>query len=120
MELLTREQIKNASDIKKELVKVPEWGGNVLVWGLTGTERDAFDESNLTRGKRGRLDVRIQQARVRLVIMACRDEQGNQIFTDADAEWLSAKSAAALARVHEVASRLSGLTDGEIEEQVKN
>ena len=37
--MLTRKQILECADIPTEIVKVPEWGGEVLVKGLTGAER---------------------------------------------------------------------------------
>jgi len=43
MTLLTRDQILQAQDIARETVSVPEWGGSVLVRGLTGQERDAYE-----------------------------------------------------------------------------
>ena len=42
--MLTQEQIRAASDLKTEEVYVPEWGGSVLMRGMTGTERDAWED----------------------------------------------------------------------------
>jgi hypothetical protein len=41
--VLTKEQILSADDIKTETVLVPEWGGDVIVRGLSGVERDAYE-----------------------------------------------------------------------------
>ena len=47
--LLTKEQMLAADDIKSERVEVPEWGGDVMVRGLTGTQRDAWEASMSVR-----------------------------------------------------------------------
>ncbi len=40
--MLTREQILQSDDLPRETVQVPEWGGEVQVRTMTGTDRDAF------------------------------------------------------------------------------
>jgi hypothetical protein len=42
MAILNREAILGAVDLKKELVKVPEWGGEVYISMMTGEARDAW------------------------------------------------------------------------------
>ena len=44
MTYLTRDAILEAEDIETEEVAVPEWGGNVLVRGLSGTQRDIWEQ----------------------------------------------------------------------------
>lgn len=119
MSLLTREAILAAPDLPTESVSVPEWGGTVLVRGLTGTERDAFEaESFAARGK----DVEINRVnlRARLVTRTIVDDAGKRVFTDQDIAILGSKSAAALDRVFEVSSRLSGLGARDVEDLAKN
>lgn len=113
--LLTREAILQAQDLPTERVYVPEWNGELIVRGLTGAERDAFEQSIVEqRGKSARMNLR--NIRAKLVALTVVDEQGNRVFSDEDAEWLGKKSAAALNRVFEVAQRLSGLRSEDIEE----
>ena len=38
MALLSKEQILKSDDLKSEIVAVPEWGGDVKVRVMTGTE----------------------------------------------------------------------------------
>ena len=117
--LLTRDEILKAQDLPTERVAVPEWGGELLVRGLTGAERDAFEQSIVeTRGKNTRMNLR--NIRAKLVALCCVDEQGNRLFSDEDAELLGRKSAAALNRVFEVAQRLSGLRPEDVEELAGN
>lgn len=119
MAFLTREQILQADDIKTETVSVPEWGGEVLVKALTGAQRDQFEIDSLA-GKGKSQHVNLQNIRARLVARSIVDETGARIFQDGDVKALGAKSAAALQRVFDVAQKLSGLTDDDIEELTEN
>jgi hypothetical protein len=115
MPILNRDQILSAPDIVKELVSVPEWGGDVYVKGMTGAERDNYEASVVTiRGKHR--DFNLSNIRAKLVSASVCDEKGARLFTDADVKALGSKSSAALQRVFEVAQRLSGLTDAAVEE----
>ena len=116
---LTRDQILQAKDIQTEEVAVPEWGGAVLVRGLTGEERDGYEASIMSlRGTDAQLNLR--NARAKLVVKSVVDADGARLFSDQDVAALSNKSAAALQRVFEVAQRLSGLTANDVEELTKN
>ncbi len=117
--LLSRDAILQAQDLPFEDVEVPEWGGAVRVRGLTGAERDAFEQSIVeTRGKNTRMNLK--NIRAKLVALCVVDEQGNRVFSDDDAEALGRKSAAALDRVFEAAQRLSGLRKEDVEELAGN
>ena len=115
MALLTKQQIFAISDVQREVVKVPEWGGDVLVQGLTGRERDAYEATIITQRK-GETKVNLINARSKLVALSVIDEQGNRLFDDMDVAQLGAKSAVALERVFDVARRLSGMSDEDMEE----
>jgi hypothetical protein len=115
MELLTREAILDIEDLKTAVVAVPEWGGSVRVRGLTGAERDRFEESVIRlRGQKVGADL--TNVRARLVSMAAIDGEGQPLFTDRDVAALGAKSAKALERVFDAAAKLSGLAPGDIED----
>lgn len=119
MALLSREAILQAQDLPTEDVEVPEWGGTVRVRGLTGAERDAFEQSIVEqRGKSTRMNLK--NIRAKLVALTVVDEQGNRVFTDEDAELLGKKSASALDRIFAVAQRLSGLRPEDVEELAGN
>ena len=45
MNILSKEAILAADDLPREKVNVPEWGGEVLVRTMSGTDRDAFEAS---------------------------------------------------------------------------
>lgn len=113
--ILGREQILSAQDLEKELVEVKEWGGAVYVRALTGIERDAFEASMVDQRGKSRT-INLKNLRARLCALTICDEEGNRLFSDADVEELGKKSAAALTRVFEVAQRLSGLSQEDVEE----
>ncbi|MGF9711713.1 hypothetical protein [Paenibacillus naphthalenovorans] len=117
--LLSREAILNVSDIQTKLVHVPEWGGDVMVRGLSGKERDAYEQSIIsTKGQ----DVKMNlvNAKAKLVGLSIIDESGARLFSDADVEALGAKSGKAINRVYAVAAKLSGLSDEDMKELTGN
>lgn len=109
---LTREQILSVDDRREEHVHVPEWGGTVIVRGLSGTQRDKYEGSLLDSKNR----VRVLDARGKLAQMSIVDQSGQLLFGEEDIKALSRKSAKALSRVVDVAQRLSGLSDEDLEE----
>lgn len=118
--ILTRDQILGADDIQTETVDVPEWGGSVLVRGLSGTERDALEAEVVQANNDGSTSLELKNLRARLVSLSVVDEDGERLFSDRDVEMLGQKSAHALQRVFAVAQRLSGLQREDIEELTKN
>lgn len=113
--MLNKQQILECKDILSETVSVPEWDGEVLVQGLTLAEKDDWTESIMSDGK-----ANIKGASAKLCICCMRDENGDLLFSMDDVSALQAKSAAALDRIFQVAQRLSGIGQEEIEETVKN
>jgi hypothetical protein len=122
MTYLSADEILGADDLQREPVEVPEWGGTVLVQGMSGTARDAFEASLLNSKMNGvDKDKGMERYRARLCAACIVDESGKRVFQgDAVVRRLGEKSAQALTRVAEVASRLSGLTDEDAEELTGN
>lgn len=132
MAILTREEILGAHDLQTEVVDVPEWGGEVKVRGLSASERDLWEaefmSGRLTEiefedeetGERHRQRMNLEDARARLAARCMVDEDDERLFSDADVKALGQKSAVALQRVYEVARKLSGLSESDMEELVGN
>jgi hypothetical protein len=116
---LTREAILAATDLPKELIDVPEWGGSVWVRGLTGAERDRFENSVIEQKGRDR-SLNLRNVRAKLCALCMVDEEGKRLFADSDIQALGQKSAAALSRVFDAAQRLSGLTREDVKELAEN
>lgn len=115
MAALTRQILLGATKPPQEVVSVPELGGDVIVRGMTGAERDAFEVS-LIEGKGRKRDVNLKNLRAKLIAFCCVDEQGERIFSDADVESLGKVRADVMNRIYTVAQRLSGLSDEDAEE----
>jgi hypothetical protein len=115
---LSAEQILDADDLPWEDVEVPEWGGTVRVRGMSGTDRDRFEAAMLSKDMRSvSKESALERYRARLAAACIVDENGQRMFrSDAEIKRLGEKSAQALQRVCDVASRLSGLTDADQEE----
>jgi hypothetical protein len=118
MGLLTRDQILEADDLPREVVEVPEWGGEVYVAAMTGADRDRFDESIQGRGGDDR--VSMENYRARLLARCLVGEDGKRLFSEQDVEALGRKSSAALGRLFSVAIRLNRLRKEDVDELVKN
>lgn len=113
---LSADDILNADDLGTEDVDVPEWGGKVRVRGLTGTERDQF-EARFVEGKAKGFEA----FSARLVAACAVDESGKRLFQgEAVTRRLGAKSAVAMARVSDVARRLSGFSEEDRDELAGN
>ena len=124
LKALTREDILEAKDRLTEWVDVPEWGGRVLVRSLEGLERDRYEGSFVHYGRDAKGAISIdgysnENVRARLCALAVIDEDGRNLFSEADVLVLGHKNAAALDRVFNVARRLSGLTDEDVEALTK-
>ena len=108
---LTREDILSAVDLEEEEIEVQEWGGSVLVRGLNGTDRDAY-EASLWKDEGDERVLDISNARAKLASLGMVGDDRTPLFTLAEAGELGKKSAAALTRVAEVVKRLSGMDEG--------
>lgn len=116
---LNKEQILNVKDIKIEKINIPEWGGDVYVKGMTGSERDKFEASIVEmRGSQQKLNM--VNVRAKLACYCLCDEKGERLFTDAEMLELGKKSASALQRIFDVAQKLSAIGESDIESLVKN
>jgi hypothetical protein len=104
---LNRAQILNSSDLKKQEVDVPEWGGTVFVRTMTGAQRDSL-EGRVKGENRDNIRAYIAASTV------C-DEYGRLLFTAADVTDLGNKSGAALDRIFEVAISLNKISKGDVE-----
>jgi len=115
MAILSREAILKADDLKQETVKVPEWGGEVIISTMTGAARDAWEQT-IVKDK----GINLENLRARLVAATAVDEKGDRLFTEKDAESLGKKASSALDRCVKVAQRLNRLTENELQELTKN
>lgn len=111
--LLGRDAILGATALPQETVPVPELGGDVLVRGMTGSERDVF-EAGCFEGKGKNRDFSMKDVRAKLVAFCCVDESGRRLFVDGDVEALGKVRADVVDRLFSVAQRLSGMREEDV------
>src|SRR5690242_17693330 len=105
MALLTRDQILAADDLPRQLVLLPEWGGEAYVRTLSGAERDHWEAG--IRDEEDEVDV--ENIRARFAVLVLVDDTGKRLFSDADAEALGQKAGPALDRIYQAAAKLNKL-----------
>ena len=109
------------STIPREDVPVPEFGEGAVVpvWGMSAGERTRFEQSLL--GKDGKQSkALLAEIRARLVVASCRNDDGSPIFTMDDVQAIGAKRADIIERIVNVAQRLSGFSNTDLEAAAKN
>ena len=117
--LLSRSEILTKTELARELVHVPAWGGSIYLRALRADERDEYEQSLMVR--RGKtVEMRMRGARAKLVVACAVDSQGVNIFTPDDVESVGSLDAATLDRLFEIASRLSGLREEDVQELTGN
>lgn len=127
---LNAKQILDSSDLSYDTVEVKEWGGNVRIRELSGSEREEFDGtiSKLHRrvavgGRKGReesdttVEILAEKARIRLCFLTIVNESGERLFkTESQLAALGRKSSKALGRIYDASAKLSGLGADAVEE----
>lgn len=112
-----RAHIFNVTDLKEEIVDVPEWGCTILVKGMTAKQRaDAMKGALFADGT-----PNLEMMYPKLCIASCyHPETGEQIFREADRDMLNTKAGGVLEKLALVAARLSGLDGTQLAEIRKN
>lgn len=115
MAILSAAQINAVEDAVIHTEPVPEWGGEVVIKGMTGTERDEFEKSIRPKGV---LDL--TNYRAKLLVRVLVNELGTRIYGDRDAMVLGKRAASVIERLYDIAARLSGLNDEAAEDAEGN
>lgn len=104
---LNKKAILAAKDTKLEKVNVPEWGDDVFIKTLSGTERDAFEEAYSTE--------KMRNFRPRFLVLTLCDDKGERLFTDDEVDALGAKSAAVINRLFDKAWAFNAFRSEDVE-----
>lgn len=124
IEFITTDEILALEDLQFEDVVVPEWKGKkIRVRGLSGIERDAFEESILLvkgTGAKQTRELVMKGVRAKLLVRCLTNEGGTRLFSDSQVDALGAKSGLVLDRLFAIAQRLSGLSKSDVEELAGN
>ena len=105
---LDRKSILAADDVRKEKTAVPEWGGDVFLRVLTGTDRDRFEESYS--------EQKMKAFRIRFLLLALCDEAGKRLFGDDEGEILGNKSSVVINRLFEAGWKLNAFTQEAVDD----
>lgn len=105
---LSKSKILAAKDVKlSEAIPVPEWGGEVFIKTLSGTERDAFEDAYS--------ESRMKQFRVRFLVLTLCDDSGERLFGDGDIDALGKKNSVVINRLFDAAWKHNALTNEAVE-----
>jgi len=106
-----RKTILEKDDIVVEVIDVPEWDTKVEVRGMSSKQRAKLLKSSAQGG-----EVNIETWFPDLLIATIFDpETGEQVFERADRDAINAKSGAAVSAIADVAARLSGLGETDVQ-----
>ncbi|MGW2985463.1 hypothetical protein [Streptomyces goshikiensis] len=121
MALLTRAQIDTAEDRVFEDIEVPEWGGEVRLLALSGTERDAYEASMVRVGTTGKVaGVNLLDASARLLAKCLVGEDFERLYTDKEVAALGARNGKVVKRLYARAQKISGLGKDAVEDAAGN
>lgn len=115
----TAADILAPKDLALEAVPVPEWSRTVYIAELTAAGRDAY-EADIVDFRGGKRVLHMENVRAKLLVRTIVDRSRQRLFTDAQVLELGRQSSVVLARLFEVAQRLSGLSDNAVKETEKN
>lgn len=108
MGILSKAEIFAAQDIKREVLNVPEWGGDVELIQLSGNGRAKIMETYQTFKDAG--SVAQTNALQDAMLLACiADDKGQPIFATDDLPLLREKNGVVLETVVKAALKLNGM-----------
>lgn len=116
---LTREQIlerARAAKIERAALVVPELGGRIWVRGMSGKERDKFEEGMRLRSGPNRGSVDMKNFRARFVVRVVVNKDGAQLFNEMDSDVIGKLPAGVLDRIIAKSTELSAASDEGVEE----
>jgi hypothetical protein len=112
MPVLDKAAILAASDVKLEMVAVPEWGGEVYIKTLSGTERDLFEDAYS--------QDKMKNFRSRFLTLTLCGKDGERLFADGEVETVGKKSATVINRLFEKAWAFNAFRNEDVEAMGKD
>jgi len=118
-DLLNKDAILNARDVKGEEVEVPEWNGTVFIRVMDGSCRDHFEQTCQERySETG--EKKYDGMKALLLVLTLSDRNGVMLFDEADIDALNAKSGAVIDRLFQKALQVNGIGKKAMEEIAGN
>jgi hypothetical protein len=119
--LLSRDDILQVQDLKTEEVdmRLFGWPGSVVVRGMTGLERGEV-EYLMTLKDPVKQEDNQKKFRALTLVRCIVDQEGKPLFRPSDVDSLSTKAASALDHLTDIAQKLSGYRQADLEAVTKN
>lgn len=114
--LLNKDEILNIEDCNFVDLEIPEWKGSVRISTMTGTARDRFESNLMTKSGK----INHDNVRAKLVAACLVDDKNELLFSEKDIVALGKKSCKTLNKIFEVAQKINGIGDEEVEDLAKN
>lgn len=122
--LTLRDKIRECDDVDREVVDCPEWKCKIEMRSPTSAQTSELEQWASARAPKEdeTPDPKRFEGMKEKYIIACafNPDDGKQIFSEADIEWLKEKSGKVIERLWTVAQRLTGLAEDEAEALGKN
>jgi hypothetical protein len=119
MDYVTAQDLMSATAPAFETVYIPALQKHAVVVGMSGKARDTFEASLIT-GKGKKREVKTDNIRAKLAARCLYNKPptdgGTRLFTDDQADNLGDVRADVLAPIFDIAQRLSGIADADVEE----
>lgn len=119
MALLSKDQILGADDRDYDTVSCPEWGGEVRLRSISGTQRDNY-EASIVQSNGADRKVNLRNARTKLIALCAVDEEGRLLFTADDVNALGRKNARPIDRLFDACRVLAGMSENDVERLTEN
>lgn len=104
--------------VPRERKTVPELG-EIWIYGLTSGQKDEY-ENNVVSVKAGTRQVKLTNARAVLMQLCVYNQHGSRLFSEKEIGKLIEVPAAIADPILDIARRLSGMRDDELDKLVKN
>lgn len=105
MKTKTKDQILKINDLKTERVNIPQWGTDIFVKAMTSQCKDIFEVKY----------AKSNNIRAAYAVFCVCDKDGKLLFDESDIDALGGKSASALSKIFDVATRINGYSKEDID-----
>lgn len=113
---LSKDDILGAKDNALVPVHVPEWGGQVFVRPMSGSDRDHWEQRFQEDGPRLATDPK-DNVRASLLALCVVDSEGNRLFTsEEDVDALGKKALRPITRLYDAIVKANSLSATDIED----
>lgn len=121
MPALSKEEILALAERRETKTVTVDGFGEFVIKELSGTDRDAYEQSIMKLDRKGNGTPNLVNARAKLVSRCLVDESGTPMFTSAnDVANLGALPARVLSKLFDEAAEMNGLSEEDVEELLGN